>query len=277
MESNRRRVHAAVLLCLGVALILVFFSPYQRSFPLLAGVNADAARTIDESLTRNLTVFLTLSTIKATLDIIEGSSFGVEFFASMQIEGGDIVQSAYDTVDFVWHLFISVLFLLTFYELILKSGITSLGVLLIGIGTLSLALAVALPSTPKGVSVVGEKAVKYGLLVCLFVPLVFILTESLSRHYLAPLRNEAVAELSALQSHMASVRERAMEGNIKGVLHQTGALIEESTRSLLEYLAILMLELIALPIGLIVGFRMLGAGIPWAPRYLPSRTLRELS
>ena len=47
-------------------------------------------------------MFLTLSLLKGTTDIIEGSTVNVSMIVGMEIEIGDIVQPIYDMINILW-------------------------------------------------------------------------------------------------------------------------------------------------------------------------------
>ena len=105
-------------------------------------LNSNAAEQIDQTLENNLLVFATISTIKAAVALIEGSSMGV----GVELEVGDLVQPAYDYIDFVWRLFLYAILLMTFYKLLFESGVLGVGFQILGLGLLLWGLSQLWPS-----------------------------------------------------------------------------------------------------------------------------------
>ncbi len=95
-----RRVAAITAIAAGLCALVL-----PRLFEAGVGYGAVvriAEAQIDGSLERNTVTFLSLSAIKAVMASIEGSSVGVGF----HLELGDLIQPAYDYVDFVWRAFL---------------------------------------------------------------------------------------------------------------------------------------------------------------------------
>jgi len=98
-------------LVLGGVVLLLFFS-HLHSILLPAFLTERAAATIDSQLARHTAVFATLSAMKGVVGVVEGSTLGLSFGASLAIELGDLVEPAYDFIDVTWHLFLPALFVL---------------------------------------------------------------------------------------------------------------------------------------------------------------------
>jgi hypothetical protein len=59
---------------------------------------------LDQSLRKSATLFVTVSGLKAVLDIIEGSDIeATPLGVGVDVEVGDVVQPLYDLVDIAWH------------------------------------------------------------------------------------------------------------------------------------------------------------------------------
>ncbi|MCH7549547.1 MAG: hypothetical protein IH969_08455, partial [Candidatus Krumholzibacteriota bacterium] len=72
---------------------------------------------LDDTLERDMVTFLLITAVKASLAMIEGSNVGVGF----ELQVGDIVQPAYDYVDFFWRAFLYAFMVLGFYKLLLET------------------------------------------------------------------------------------------------------------------------------------------------------------
>src|SRR5690606_1574767 len=95
-----RRAAALVLVAAGIV-IAIFPDLFARATGYHV-LNDYAIDRTANALERDQIAFLLVSSLKATLALIEGSSVGVGF----DLEVGDIVQPAYDYVDFFWRIFL---------------------------------------------------------------------------------------------------------------------------------------------------------------------------
>ena len=57
---------------------------------------------LEKTYEESKNMFLTLSLLKGTTDIIEGSTVNVSMIVGMEIEIGDIVQPIYDMINILW-------------------------------------------------------------------------------------------------------------------------------------------------------------------------------
>ena len=149
-------------------------------------LSVKASEKIDETLKKNLVVFATVSTIKATLALIEGSSLGVGF----ELEVGDLVQPAYDYIDFVWRLFLYAILILTFYKLVIESGILGLGIQIVGIALLLWGLSFIWAKKKEEIKLWARRCFALGVLIAYIVPLILIGSNYLSSLYTAPLKEK---------------------------------------------------------------------------------------
>ncbi|NQU44987.1 hypothetical protein HQ520_17005, partial [bacterium] len=134
-NSRQTAIAVGAFLCLLGALLLVFPAPCGRL--LLHGyLQEQSAGLVDEALEDNVKGFAAVSAVKAALALVEGSSVGVGF----DLQVGDLVQPAYDYVDFVWRVFLWATFILMTYKILLETGILGLGIQLAGVGLILLAM-----------------------------------------------------------------------------------------------------------------------------------------
>ena len=57
---------------------------------------------LEKTYEESKNMFLTLSLLKGTMDIIEGSTVNVSLIVGMEIEIGDIIQPVYDMINILW-------------------------------------------------------------------------------------------------------------------------------------------------------------------------------
>lgn len=270
-----------VLLLTVCSVVLLAALPFGISFVTGFDALSEAAKSrINSSLEENLIVFATLSTIKAGLAIIEGSSVGVSLGASIQLEIGDLIQPAFDYLDVTWHIFLYALFLLTFYRLLLESGFLGLGLPIAGLGLLLWALFSAWRPEHR------EWAKRFafvGLLIAYGLPLALVCSDAVARHYIAPIRAKTVEDLKKTEIRFSTLREELMNlrselsilspgKSVEAVKESFAAIADRFTNltwssltTFLYYILILSMELLILPLlmaymissGLRLGLRQL--------------------
>jgi hypothetical protein len=260
MDPMRWRSTAA-LLAVAIGLVALV-RPHWLAGPLLHETLTRAAETrVDASLARNSVTFLSVSGLKAALATIEGSAVGVGF----HFELGDLVQPAYDYVDFVWHAFLYALVLLGLYKLLMQTGILALGISLLGAGLLLWGIGVLgrgrLPSTGSWARRVGV----LGLAVGYAVPLALLASQLLTERYLEPLRarsaqriEEAGAPLEDATERLRGLREHLsllepgrsldeLQQETRRLVTEASQAIWERTQAFLAYVLVLAVELLLLP------------------------------
>lgn len=253
--------NAAAVLAVAVGLVGLV-RPHWLAGPLLHETLTRAAEArVDASLARNSVSFLSLSGLKAALASIEGSAVGVGF----HFEIGDLVQPAYDYVDFVWHAFLYALVLLGFYKLLMQTGILALGISLLGAGLLLWGAGVLgrgrFPSSRSWARRVGV----LGLTVAYALPLALLASQLLTERYLEPLRasnaqriEEAGAPLEDATERLLGVRERLslldpgrsldeLQQETRRLVAVASETIWERTQAFLAYVLVLAVELLLLP------------------------------
>lgn len=249
----------------AVALVLGGFAlacPDGMRGPLLHETLSDAAeQRIDGSLARNSVTFLTLSGLKAVLASIEGSSVGVGF----HLELGDLVQPAYDYVDFVWRAFLYALALLGLYKLLMETGILTLGISLLGVGVVLWGAGTLGRGRLAPAVGWGRRIGVLGLAVAYALPLALLASQVLSQRYLEPLREqsatrieEAGAPLDRAAERLHALRERLsilepgrslseMQTETRALVRDVSETIWERTQAFLAYLLVLLVEILLLP------------------------------
>jgi hypothetical protein len=197
-----RRALAAVALAAGLcALVLPRVFAAGVAYP--AVVHAAEAR-VAGSLERNSVSFLSLSGIKAVMASIEGSAVGVGF----HLEVGDLIQPAYDYVDFVWHAFLYALALLGLYALAMETGILWLGFPVLGIGLMAWGAGALDLRYAAGLRSFGRRAIALGLVVAYVVPVSLLLSYVVAQRYLVPLEERTVQRIEETRAPLAEAAER---------------------------------------------------------------------
>jgi len=256
-SRTRSRVAAVGALLLGAgALLLPRWTAMLLGFDYVLGL---AGQRVGESLERNSVTFLSLSGIKAVMATIEGSTVGVGF----HLQIGDLIQPAYDYVDFVWHAFLYALGVLGLYKLVMETGILELGFPLLGIGLLlwgAGALGGGAVPTRWGRRIAG-----LALAVAYLLPASLLLADQVSARYLVPLEQKTAQQIETTREPLRRAAER-MSGlrekisilepgkSVDAVTGEARAIAEEATRAIwdqleafLVYVLILLVELLLLP------------------------------
>jgi hypothetical protein len=252
------------LLFIAIVGLLFLVAPLGRVSQFLGFdyFTFEAQKRLDASLEENLIVFATLSTIKAGLAIIEGSSVGVTLGASIQVELGDLIQPAFDYLDVTWHIFLYALFILSFYRLLLESNFLSLGLPLIGMGMIGLSLVpVNQPEIKRWV----RSFIFIGLTMAYGIPLALICSDTVAKNYISPVRARTVSELKQAEVEFSTIRKEFTDLRSEVSLIHPGKSAEaikegwfriadkitaqawKSLKALLSYILILSMELLILP------------------------------
>lgn len=194
--SRGRLVLALLLAAGGIAAIA---RPHDLALATgQAALNERSAVLIDDSLETNQNTFLTISGIKAALAVIEGSSVGI----GVQLEIGDLIQPAYDYVDFFWNVFLYSLIVLASYKLFLETGMLELGIVLFGIGAILCAVGLLTPPRETTTPAVGRRCMLLGILVAYIAPAALLLTQTLSERYTTELKRVHHESILEFQSEL---------------------------------------------------------------------------
>ena len=102
MKRSVMRV-SAVILCVLLSLLAIRGTLDPVTYRLGAeAINVRNDEYLNKTFNKALIGFGVMSGIKTGLAVIEGSTAGVSAGASMQLQVGDVVQSAYDYIDIAW-------------------------------------------------------------------------------------------------------------------------------------------------------------------------------
>ncbi len=257
--AQGRWARAGGLLLIGVACLLMTQQvQYLTGYDLL---NASAATSIDDALQKNAYVFLGVSSVKAGMAVIEGSSIGVGF----DIQIGDLVQSVYDYVDYIWKVLLYGLTILAFYKMLLETGFLAVGIKIIGAGFVLWAVAALWPKRKRTFTRVGLRVISLGALVAYIVPLSLLATDLFGSVYIEPLKDKnrtqvfAVVqqfertkiEFNMLREKLSLLNPGESLDQLKQGLTRTSTsltnLLNESLLMFIQYAALLFFELLFFP------------------------------
>lgn len=225
-------------------------------------LNAQSLDLTHVALEQNLKSFLTVSGIKAVIALLEGSTVGVGF----ELQVGDLVQPAYDYVDFVWKLLLYALLILGAYQLLLETGVLTAGIQILGFGLMFWGAAMIYPMSHLDTRAWARRIALLGVLVAFVVPLALIATDFVAGHYMDPLKARYAQRLAEMQDklgiHRAAIYALKDDLSIKSPVESLAALrtqatglvrnvtdtVWESLKVMLFYVIILMLELLVFPL-----------------------------
>lgn len=230
MDSGRIRI-VGIVLCMAAGLFCLLGSNWKaQDITFQRALSEQAARRIDESLEKNLVVFAAVSSIKAAVALVEGSTIGVGF----QLEVGDLVQPAYDYIDFVWRLFLYSLLILTFYKQLMQSGILGLGVPVMGIGLLLWGLGFLWFPYKRSLHEWARRLFLAGFLVAYFVPALLVASHGLSTRYTEPLKEETHRKFASVRQEFTQASDEILALKEKVSILRPGESLEEIRLTLLQ-------------------------------------------
>lgn len=250
---------AGVLVLAGVCLLL-FPLPIAK-YTGYNALNAHAMGLVDESLERDQATFLVITAIKATLAVIEGSEVGVGF----ELEVGDVVQPAYDYVNFFWEMFLYAFLILGSYKLLMETGLLGLGLMLMGLGFVLLAASLVSPAQVTALRRWGRRTLLGGALFAYAVPVALIATHALSDRYTTAIKEQHLQEIKALDQQLEKLSKQfialkdqinllspgATIENLKngmyGIAQAVGETFQKSLSAFLYFMLVIAFEVVLFP------------------------------
>lgn len=153
-------------------------------------------------------LFITLSLLKGTTDVIEGSTVNVNVILGMNIQIGDLIQPIYDIIDILWKISLAsvvVLKLETIYYEIFKMKLASI--------LIFISLVTYLPYTfsKNMVTEILKKISKYTLLGLTFIyillPGTILLSSAMSDYFEKEYKEPAVVRLNQSLDKLNKVKD----------------------------------------------------------------------
>ena len=164
---------------------------------------------LDKTYDESKKLFLVLSLIKGTTDVIEGSTVNVSMILGMEIEVGDIVQPIYDIINILWKISLASTVILKLESLYFEIFKVKIANLLIFISLVSL-----LPYTfiKNKVTSIFKSISKYSFLILVFIYLVLpgslLINSYISRYFEEEYKKPAIEKLDKSLDKLNEVKDR---------------------------------------------------------------------
>ena len=153
-------------------------------------------------------LFITLSLLKGTADVIEGSTVNVNMILGMNVEIGDIVKPIYDIINTIWQISLAsvvVLKLETIYYEIFRVKIASILIFI------SLVAYFPYTFTKNKITEISKKVSKYTFSLLIFIyillPSAILISSGVSNYFENEYKKPAVAELTASLDKLNKVKD----------------------------------------------------------------------
>jgi len=261
LSSKQFRIASAIVL-IALGLLCIAKTPWVADVTYYTAINDRAVELIDETLERDTLTFLVITGIKTSLAMIEGSNVGVGF----ELQVGDVVQPAYDYVDFFWRAFLYAFMVLGFYQLLLETEMLLLGLVLAGIGIVFLGIHLLVTIPQIDLRLWGRRCFLAGVLIAYVAPLSLIATDSLSDRYTSTLKEKHYATISAFDNQLQgsavqflalknqisilqpSASIENMQNGMLRIVNSIGETFKLSLLAFLYYVLIILFELLFFPL-----------------------------
>lgn len=276
--STVRRALAIVVLLAGAVACFVGTLDEPIEWLQQHPLGQPADEHLDEALRQATVGFMTVSTIKAGLAVLEGSSLNAQLGMGVSIQVGDVIQAIYDYVDIAWRtLFVAAVALLGL-KLVLA---TAVDVAPFVLGLFLVIGALVLLTNADGRF---QRARAGGLdlvrtLPVLLIVLVFVLPASvlgasaLSERLTAVMLEEAGAELEAVETVLAPLhdpqggwmeRMRDARDSLERLLTQLRSRGEALFLATLRLIVGYLFDCVVFPLGLAwLGTRVARGAVGW--------------
>ena len=153
-------------------------------------------------------LFITLSLLKGTADVIEGSTVNVNMILGMNVEIGDIVKPIYDIINTIWQISLAsvvILKLETIYYEIFRVKIASILIFI------SLITYFPYTFTKNKITEILKKIAKYAFSLLLFIYIVLpgaiLISSGVSGYFENEYKKPAVAQLTTSLDKLNKVKD----------------------------------------------------------------------
>lgn len=154
-------------------------------------------------------LFITLSLLKGTADVIEGSTVNVNMILGMNVEIGDIVKPIYDIINTIWQISLAsvvILKLETIYYEIFRVKIASILIFV------SLVTYFPCTFTKNKITEILKKTSKYVFSLLLFIYIVLpgaiLISSGVSSYFENEYKKPAVAQLTTSLDKLNKVKDQ---------------------------------------------------------------------
>ena len=153
-------------------------------------------------------LFITLSLLKGTADVIEGSTVNVNMILGMNVEIGDIVKPIYDIINTIWQVSLAsvvILKLETIYYEIFRVKIASILIFI------SLITYFPYTFTKNKITKIFKKIAKYAFSLLIFIYIVLpgaiLISSGVSGYFENEYKKPAVAQLTTSLDKLNKVKD----------------------------------------------------------------------
>ena len=153
-------------------------------------------------------LFITLSLLKGTADVIEGSTVNVNMILGMNVEIGDIVKPIYDIINTIWQISLAsvvILKLETIYYEIFRVKIASILIFI------SLVTYFPYTFTKNKITKIFKKIAKYAFSLLIFIYIVLpgaiLISSGVSGYFENEYKKPAVAQLTTSLDKLNKVKD----------------------------------------------------------------------
>ena len=164
---------------------------------------------LDKTYDESKKLFLVLSLIKGTTDVIEGSTVNVSMILGMEIEVGDIVQPIYDIINILWKISLASTVILKLESLYFEIFKVKIANLLIFISLVSLLPYTFIKNT---VTSIFKSISKYSFFILVFIYLVLpgslLINSYISRYFEEEYKKPAIEKLDKSLDKLNEVKDR---------------------------------------------------------------------
>ena len=195
---------------------------------------------LEKTYEESKNMFLTLSLLKGTTDIIEGSTVNVSMIVGMEIEIGDIVQPIYDMINILWKVSLASVIILkleTIYYEIFKVKLATI--------LTFISLITIFPYTiyKNKVTKIFRKISKYSFFILLYIyivlPSAIFINSTISRYFEKEYKEPAIVELNQdlgrlnkVKDEMLSLDQSKSIFNIPGQIDSAKVKIDNFTKEI---------------------------------------------
>lgn len=256
---------------LGLALLIFILSGLWSRWvdePLLGPLREANTAYLEANRESALKSFLVLSAMKSGLSIVEGSTVGVSLGASLQIEAGDVVQSAYDIVNIAWHTVMAGMVALTLLQWFQESAVT----LQTPMAVFTLALWILLPFRSGRLRPLFQLSLLLWVAFALCLPLALRGAEALSSRITADTRAEAAEGFRSSRAELFPDAQPRPAPGVRGQIDQWRGMMDDLGDRLVDRLD----QLVSWTVRLVAAYLLDCILFPLLCFLLPLALVRQL-
>ena len=278
------RIGAALLTVL-IGILVIVFQGQAAEYSRHTQLTDMTVALVDDSLMENQKTFLIFSAIKASLAMVEGSTVGV----GLEVQVGDLIQPAYDYVNFFWNVFLFAFVILGFYKVLLETGLLELGFPVMGAGFILLGASMFLPGSKWNATQLARRLILIGALVCYILPFSLLASKALGDRYVVSLKEqhqESIlnfnAQLETTEAAFLDLKKEVsllkpgesierIQNGLTTLMNRVAETFQATLMSFMYFVLIVLFDLLVPPFSTafllyLVGRRILnGLGTPSVP------------